>query len=129
MAQLKSSVTCVIQTKNRGVAAARNLGIRPTSSPYIVLLDADDILEPNYFEKATRILDKHQDLDFVTCAIKAFEGASYTWSPPPCTLVDTLNRGGPHISTERAECRRNHRNGSYTMDLATRYGVIEGINE
>jgi peptidoglycan/xylan/chitin deacetylase (PgdA/CDA1 family)/SAM-dependent methyltransferase len=97
--RLKNAGTCVVPTPNRGVAAARNSGIRLTSSPYIVLLDADDLLEAIYLEKAAHLLDERSDLDLVTCAIQAFEGASYTWTPPPCTLVDTLTRGGPHIST------------------------------
>lgn len=99
LGRLKQFGTALIRTPNRGVAAARKLGVRITSSSYIVLLDADDLLEPTYLEKAAQILDTRQDLDFVTCAVQAFEGASYTWCPPPCTLVETLTRGGPHIST------------------------------
>jgi peptidoglycan/xylan/chitin deacetylase (PgdA/CDA1 family)/glycosyltransferase involved in cell wall biosynthesis len=99
LGRLQARGTAVVRTPNRGVAAARNLGIDLTSSPYIVLLDADDLLGSTYLEKAARILDTRQDVEFVTCGIQAFEGASYTWYPPPCTLVDTLTRGGPHIST------------------------------
>lgn len=98
LSRLQNHGTCVLRTQNRGVAAARNLGIRLTSSPYIVLLDADDRIEPTYLERASRILDEKPGLDFVTCSVQAFEGASYTWTPP-LTLMDTIARGGPHIST------------------------------
>lgn len=33
---------------NQGVAAARNAGVEATVSPYIVCLDADDLLDPRY---------------------------------------------------------------------------------
>ncbi|MCI5148406.1 MAG: glycosyltransferase family 2 protein, partial [Candidatus Electrothrix sp. MAN1_4] len=98
LAEISASGTGVIRTENRGVAAARNLGIRVTTSPYIVLLDGDDALEPQYLTKASGLLNEQSDVDFVTCGLQAFEGADYTWTPP-CTLEETIARGGPHIST------------------------------
>ncbi|MGB5686961.1 MAG: glycosyltransferase family A protein, partial [Candidatus Electrothrix sp.] len=98
LTEIRGSGTYVVRTENSGVAAARNLGIRLTSSPYIVLLDGDDILEPEYFEHASKVLDDQSAVDFVTCGLKAFEGADYTWIPP-CTLLETLAKGGPHISS------------------------------
>src|SRR5262245_7276332 len=43
--------TRVVRTANRGLAAARNHGVRLTSSPYIVILNADDVLEAGYLER------------------------------------------------------------------------------
>jgi peptidoglycan/xylan/chitin deacetylase (PgdA/CDA1 family)/GT2 family glycosyltransferase/SAM-dependent methyltransferase len=99
LARLERRGISLTRTPNRGVAAARNLGVALTSAPYLVLLDADDALEPAYLERLGGVLDARADLDFVTCAIQAFGDAEYTWSPPPCTWVDTLVKGGPHIST------------------------------
>ena len=89
----------VVRTENRGVAAARNLGVSLTSAPYIVLLDADDALEPSYIERLAGVLDQSATVDFVTCALQAFGDADYVWTPPECSWVQTLARGGPHIST------------------------------
>ncbi len=89
----------VVRTENRGVAAARNLGVSLTSSPYIVLLDADDLLEPTYLQRLSGTLDAAPDLAFVTCGMQAFGEADYVWTPPECTWVEVLARGGPHIST------------------------------
>ncbi len=91
--------TCVVRTPNRGVAAARGLGVGLTHSPYIVLLDADDALHAEYLARLAGLLDERSNLDFVTTGIEAFGDASYVWTPPPCTWVQTFVRGGPHVST------------------------------
>jgi glycosyltransferase involved in cell wall biosynthesis len=45
----------VIRTENRGVSAARNLGIQESSGEYIVFLDADDLLVGDKIERQSRI--------------------------------------------------------------------------
>ena len=54
--------------ENRGLAAARNTGIRATDSQYIVSLDSDDRLHPLYLEKTKAVLDTDGsgELGFVT---------------------------------------------------------------
>jgi peptidoglycan/xylan/chitin deacetylase (PgdA/CDA1 family)/SAM-dependent methyltransferase len=99
LARLRDSGTRVVSTPNRGPAAARNLGIRLTTSPLIVLLDADDLVEPSYFAKASAVLAAKPDLGFVSCGMAAFGESTYVWNPPPCTFLDTLVRGGVHVST------------------------------
>ncbi len=98
LARLDPSVQ-LISTPNQGPATARNLGIRLTTASLIVLLDADDLLDPTYLEKAAGVLETRSDLSFVSCAIAAFGQISYEWMPPPCTIVETITRGGVHIST------------------------------
>lgn len=46
----------VIWQENRGVSAARNAGIRNTSSPLVLVLDGDDRLRPAYIERVRRML-------------------------------------------------------------------------
>ncbi|MBZ5560744.1 MAG: glycosyltransferase, partial [Acidobacteriia bacterium] len=100
LAQLTAQGVCVVQAGGRGASAARNLGARLTSAEIIVWLDADDILEPTYFEKAGAALDADPGLDFVSCAIRAFGEAAYIWTPASPTLADVLSNGAwPHAST------------------------------
>jgi peptidoglycan/xylan/chitin deacetylase (PgdA/CDA1 family)/glycosyltransferase involved in cell wall biosynthesis/SAM-dependent methyltransferase len=100
LARLEQEGTRVVQAGGRGASAARNAGARLTSAAYIVWLDGDDTLEPRYFEAAAAALDADPDLDFVSCALRAFGAASYVWSPSRPTFVDAVSTGGvPHAST------------------------------
>ena len=40
----------IISTENRGVAAARNIGIEASTSDYVAFVDADDLWHPSYIE-------------------------------------------------------------------------------
>ena len=64
LARLERDGTRVVQAGGRGVSAARNLGAQLTSAEYLVWLDADDVLEPGYFEAAGARLDADADLRF-----------------------------------------------------------------
>jgi glycosyltransferase involved in cell wall biosynthesis len=52
---------------NRGVAAARNLGIQAARGSYILPLDADDLIMPDYLEKALAIFTERPETAIVTC--------------------------------------------------------------
>src|SRR5260221_10594944 len=100
LAGLEETGTRVAQAGGRGASAARNLGARLTSADYLVWLDADDTIERGYFEAAAARLDGDPDIDFVSCAMRAFGAAIYTWSPSRPTFVDAVSSGGvPHAST------------------------------
>ncbi len=59
--------TCVIRTDNRGLASARNNGIKEAKGEYIVPLDADDKIGKEYLKKAVKILDENEDIGIVYC--------------------------------------------------------------
>ena len=100
LAALERDGTRIVHAEGRGVSAARNLGARLTSAEYLVWLDADDVLEPGYFEAAGARLDADRDLHFVSCAMRAFGAAKYVWSPSRPSLVEAVSTGAvPHAST------------------------------
>lgn len=66
LAELASEQARVLHLENGGVARACNIGIRATSAPYIVCLDADDRLRPEYLACAARVLDKDPEVGLVT---------------------------------------------------------------
>ena len=47
----------VIYQENAGVSAARNTGIRMSDAPFVMVLDGDDKIEPQYIEKVSYMLE------------------------------------------------------------------------
>ena len=89
----------LVRTSNRGAAAARNEGIRMTSAPYLITLDADDKLHPLYLEETAARLEAEPNLGFVSTAYQTFGDASYVWTPPACELVTALTEGSAHVAS------------------------------
>ncbi len=72
LADYKKPKTRVISTKNRGLAAARNRGVRDSAGEYVCCLDADDAYEPLCFEKCCEMLDADQSSGFVAFWYRLF---------------------------------------------------------
>ena len=53
-------------------AVARNEGVRVSEGKYILFLDADDILYPDYLGKAVAAMEKNPDAALVTGPAEAF---------------------------------------------------------
>lgn len=64
----------VIQQVNAGPGAARNNGISKASGKYIVSLDADDMIRPEYVIRACDILDQYDDVCAVYANYQQFGG-------------------------------------------------------
>jgi len=82
--------TRVLRTENRGVASARNTGIRSAKGRYILPLDADDLIAPSYLEKAVAIMEADAAVGIVYCEHEMF--GAHTGSPglaeyDPATLL------------------------------------------
>lgn len=74
-AQLDPRIRCIRQP-NRGVSAARNAGLRATSSELVQFLDADDRLEPWKLEEHVRFLDAHPETAIVFGNVVYFRTAA-----------------------------------------------------
>jgi GT2 family glycosyltransferase len=82
--------TRVIHAQHGGVSAARNVAIASSNGPYLCALDADDRLEPTYFEKAVPVLDADPSVAFVSCWLRAFGAEEFEWKPERCDLPALL---------------------------------------
>ncbi len=86
----------VVRSPNRGLSAARNLGVSRTSGEFICTVDADDFLAPTLLERSVAWLDAHAGLAFVSHWLEAFGDQTWEWKPERCDLptlldVNTLN--------------------------------------
>ena len=66
----------LLRTRNSGVAAARNCGVRAARGRYILPLDSDDLIEPHYLEKAVRVFEENPGTAIVCCDAELFGSAS-----------------------------------------------------
>lgn len=62
-----------VRQENAKQAAAKNNGLRNSSGQYIQFLDADDLIEPQKFEKQVEYLEAHPDVDIVYGSMRYFK--------------------------------------------------------
>lgn len=58
--------------ENRGLAAARNAGIALSSGDYVLPLDSDDRISPDYVRLATSVLDRRPEVGIVGGGVELF---------------------------------------------------------
>jgi hypothetical protein len=88
----------LIQTQNHGVACARNEGAKNATGDYLLFLDADDELAPDYIEKTIKEVGEvvYTDIQFIGDANFINSQPDYTpeemkkWQvvPSSCALID-----------------------------------------
>lgn len=62
----------VITQTNRGLPSARNTGIMNASGEWVVPLDSDDILEPNYLERVEQVIKDVTEADVIAPSFSTF---------------------------------------------------------
>ena len=67
----KDSRVHIIQQNNRGAASARNIGMSAIKGAYFGFVDADDWVEPEFYEKLYNSAEKNR-LDIVSASIREF---------------------------------------------------------
>ncbi|MEM4283840.1 MAG: glycosyltransferase [Candidatus Caldarchaeum sp.] len=81
--QADPRVRIVHHRYNQGLAAARNTGALAACGEFLAFLDADDIVEPEFFARAVAILKSYDNVDFVYSWLREFgevQGAWITWN-------------------------------------------------
>ena len=70
-----------VKQDNKGLSAARNVGIRHSSGDYVVPLDADDLLPPGFASRAREALDRHPDIAYLVPNIRYTGLLDHTYVP------------------------------------------------
>jgi glycosyltransferase involved in cell wall biosynthesis len=66
-----------------GAAGSRNAGIAAGSGQYVLPLDADDVLAPDYCARAVAVLEVRGEAGTCYCKTQVFGTGSWTWEPAP----------------------------------------------
>jgi glycosyltransferase involved in cell wall biosynthesis len=83
--------TKVVRSENRGLPAAKNLGLAHSSGAYVSMLDADDRLAPGFLEKSVAALDGSADVSFVSHWLRTFGDEVREWTPSRCDFPSLLD--------------------------------------
>lgn len=79
----------IYHTDHLRPAGARNYGIKMASGKYILPVDSDDRIEPDYVEKAVTILRDNSQIGVVYCEADLFGERSGKWDLP-CYSLETM---------------------------------------
>jgi glycosyltransferase involved in cell wall biosynthesis len=82
----------LLRSDNRGLSAARNLGIAHARGSLISCLDADDMFEPEWLERGVDRLDTEPELAFVSHWLEAFGDTDGQWTPGRSDLAALLDQ-------------------------------------
>lgn len=82
--------TRIIRQANAGPAAARNRAVQEAIGIYILPLDADDTIEPEYVAKAVAVLDARPEVGVVYCKASKFGAEQGPWNLPAYTLRELV---------------------------------------
>lgn len=84
----------VIRQDNCGLAIARNTGALHAKESVLAFLDPDDMIMPDYYNKAIKILEQHRNVHFVSCWAKYFGTTKGHWPSfnpePPLAIVHNM---------------------------------------
>ena len=89
----------VYRKKNEGLAKTRNYGADCATGRFLAFLDADDCVDPTYYEKAIRVLRQQKNVFFVGSWVRYFGDSQKKWvtflpQPPYLLIHNTLNSSG-----------------------------------
>ena len=80
----------VLSTSNQGLAAARNNGIAEAAGTYILPLDADDTIAPEYISEALEVFESDSRVGIVYCQARLFGAVEGDWQLPDYSLAEML---------------------------------------
>ena len=88
-----------LDQENGGVIRARNKGVAASSGKYLLFLDADDMLFPDYIGKAVSAMEADPSLLIVSGPVEQFGDASGVIEIPPFSKDTMLARNSLHVSS------------------------------
>lgn len=80
----------ILNQHNQGLAKARNNGIKLAKGKYIIPLDADNKLRPEFIQKTIEILDTEENIDVVFGNAQFFGNKNTLWKVKPFNISEMV---------------------------------------
>ncbi len=92
----------LVSQANSGKGKTRNRGVTATSAPFVCILDADDMVCPDYFATAVALLENNPDVGWICPQTLVFGGSNHvTWTWEYDFFASLLKCPGPVTSIYR----------------------------
>ncbi len=106
----------LIQNDVNNISIARNKAIAASSGKYILPLDSDDLIHPDYVREAVEILENNPEIAVVTCDALLFGAKKGKWKRPEYNFKDFLVKVSIHNTSMFRRIDYDKTNG-YEPDL------------
>lgn len=71
--QKKDNRIIIVSRKDSSLGDARNYALNMAKGKYILYVDADDFIEPNYIEEMISPLEENEEIDITCCGYREYE--------------------------------------------------------
>jgi glycosyltransferase involved in cell wall biosynthesis len=68
----ETGIKTLLLSENIGVSAARNLGIRSCTGSYILIMDGDDTITPDFIDEAVQVFSERPEIGIVSSQVRLF---------------------------------------------------------
>ncbi|MCS7290346.1 MAG: glycosyltransferase [Roseiflexus sp.] len=79
IAQRYADLTRIVRYDRGGLARARNRGAQAARGEFLAFVDADDLVEPAFFERAIEVLQRYDNVSFVYSWVRFFGESDACW--------------------------------------------------
>lgn len=86
----RQNINILHRQLNGGAGAARNTGISHAKAEYLLQIDADDIIKPEFLQQAVDQLNSQSNVGVVSSWLHAFGDYEFTWCPTGGSFRDFL---------------------------------------
>lgn len=94
----KHSNIKLITQKNTYYIVARQNGVKLAAGEYLLFLDADDLIAPDYIEKCCIIAENNENIDIVYSQANLFGNKNCRWELPKFNMPDFLLNNCIYVS-------------------------------
>jgi glycosyltransferase involved in cell wall biosynthesis len=69
----------IVNTENQGLASARKVGAEAARGEFLALVDADDLVEPDFFRRTVDVLQHYENVSVVCSWLRFFGESNDLW--------------------------------------------------